>query len=71
METKIDACNTGQKLAYRSMVIRYWLENHPTQRGRWRCQLVNPQTGQQMGFQSFSALSAYLMTEFEGEEMER
>lgn len=56
---------SSRSLAYQSMVIRYWREDRPIQGQVWRCMLVNPQTGKQMGFKSFAELSAFLEAEFE------
>lgn len=57
----------SSSLAYQSMVIRYWLEHHPVDGAAWRCLLVNPQTGKQLGFKSFTELSHFLTTMFDGE----
>ena len=63
-----NAFNTSgrsRSLAYQSMVIRYWREDRRTQGEVWRCSLVDPQTGKQIGFKSFAELSAFLAAEFE------
>ena len=49
------------------MVIRYWQEHHPTKGTLWRCLVVNPRTGKQIGFKSFVELSDFLATMFDEE----
>ena len=59
--------NNTNSLSYQSMVIRYWQEHHPTKGALWRCLVVNPRTGKQVGFKSFVELSNFLATMFNEE----